>query len=66
MKKIIDYTSTYKAGEGEQVTRASVRFFDVDDMRGFDGVVLFDADKELVKGINIETKFVKKAAPKGK
>ena len=60
MKKIIDYTGKYKAGEGEQVVRANIRFFDKDDLRGFDGVVLFEKDKKLVEGFKgIETKFVK-------
>ena len=66
MKKIIDYTGSYKAGEDEQVVRASVQFFSVDDLRGFNGVVLNESDKKLVDGVEIDTKFVKKATQKGK
>lgn len=60
MKRVIDYTRVYKAKEDETVTKANIQFFQVSDLIGFDKVVMFEKDKEKLKGVeDIEKSFSK-------
>ena len=58
MKRIIDYNGQYEPKENEHVVRANVRFFNVDDLNGFDGVCI--SDESLVKDVDIEIVSTKK------
>ncbi len=52
MKKILDYTGSYKPKDGEHVVRANIRFFSIYDLTGYDAVVV--DDKGVIPQIDIE------------
>ena len=66
MKRVIDYTRVYKAKEDESVTRANIQFFKSDDLIGFDKVVMFEKDKDKLKGVEGIVKLFSKTPESNK